>query len=316
MRWKRIAQMLKYALALVIACALPMTAADASDVLGEFPADRAVVELPVRFVDGDIIVRIAIAGRNLDFVLDSGASNIVIDGDVARDLHLESEPAPAGEARVDVPEMTIGALTLRNVIASAMPLDYRAKDRTEIAGFLGYDFLAGAVIHVDYEHRRAFAIAPSAFDPSGLGVKALPIALEDGVPMVSAKVGDSSSERFIVDSGADDVYLFDTFARTHRNDVTDRRGAAVRFSSLPYLDETGAAARMSLVAVEVSDFVFADIDFHHFLAYRVAPDASGVDAETDADGLIGYRFLKYYDVYFDYPAARLFLVPNDLAPHR
>jgi len=284
----------------------------------EFPVAQSVVDVPARFVDGDIIVRLAIAGRKLDFVLDSGASSIVIDRDVARELGLRNdplgaalEPDPAAATPVDVAEIAIGDLTLRDAVASALPFAYEAKDHTAIAGLLGYDFLAGAVVHVDYRHQRVYAISPAAFDPDVPGAASVPIALDDGVPMVSVRVGNALGDRFIVDSGADDVYLFDRFARTHPRDIVDRRGAVTQFSSLAYRGDDGAPARMSLVAVDVDDFTFADIDFRHFLAYRVAAFAG--DPDIDPDGLIGYRFLRYYDIYFDYPAGRLIMAPNDLA---
>jgi hypothetical protein len=308
---------LPFALALTGALAAPSGAPAARD---EFPVTQSVVALPARFVDGDIILRLAIAGRNLDFVLDSGASSIIIDRDVARDLGLPNAPLgpaaemdPAAATPVDVAEIAIGDLTVRNAVASALPFAYEAKDHTVIAGLLGYDFLAGAVVHVDYRHQRVFAIAPGAFDPDVPGATSVPITLEDGVPMVSVRVGNASGDRFIVDSGADDVYLFDRFARAHPRDIVDRRGAVTQFSSLAYRGDDGAPARMSLIAVDVDDFTFADIDFRHFLAYRVA--AFDGDADVDPDGLIGYRFLRYYDLYFDYPAARLILAPNDLATH-
>jgi hypothetical protein len=285
----------------------------------EFPADAGIVKLPARFVDGDIIVRLSIQGRPFDFVLDSGASSIVIDSDVAADLGLAIEPSAAGAVPdtggatpVDIPAIAVGALTLRDVVASSLPFSYEASDHTRIAGLLGYDFLAGAVIHVDYRDRRAFAIVPSDFDPAIPGATSVPVSLDEGVPMVSARVGATQGNRFIVDSGADDVYIFDDFARMHRTEVTDRPGAARQFSSLAYLGSDGAPARMPLTAVDVADFTFAGVDFRHFLAYRAAPSQD--DRNADADGLIGYRFLRYYDVYFDYPGARLVMLPNDLVP--
>lgn len=38
-------------------------------------------------------------------------------------------------------------------------------------------------------------------------------------------------------------------------------------------------------------------------------DPSKFDLE-DYDGLLGQNFLRYYDVYFDYPHGRILLAPN------
>ena len=54
-----------------------------------FPTGVNIVRLPARIERGRILVRVTINGRGLDFPLDSGASGIVIDRDVARSLGLE-----------------------------------------------------------------------------------------------------------------------------------------------------------------------------------------------------------------------------------
>jgi hypothetical protein len=78
-----------------------------------FPADKTSVELPARFLFGEIVVRVMIGGRGLDFVLNSGAPGIFIDGEVAKLLGLKMS---VGYSAVEgyetheaiVPEMRVG----------------------------------------------------------------------------------------------------------------------------------------------------------------------------------------------------------------
>src|SRR5665213_3973636 len=54
-----------------------------------FPPGVGAVDLPTNFGRSHIYVRVFIGGRGLDFVLDSGAGQITIDSDVARELGLK-----------------------------------------------------------------------------------------------------------------------------------------------------------------------------------------------------------------------------------
>ena len=272
--------------------------------LDEFPAGENTVQLPARFVDGDVIVMLDIDGRTLDFVLDSGASEIAISQSAARRLGLAAD----AESRVLLPQVASGALHMHNVVATTLPIDYRAADGTPIAGLIGFDFLDDAVVHVDYQNETLTAIEPSSFSGGILGAISLPISLEDQVPMIAATVGRSTGKRFIVDSGADNLYLFDAFAREHTSDVLDESGPIESLRRFPYLFGDEASAPLEIAPAELVDFSFADIDFRRFTAYRILQ--TNALAPPDVDGLIGYRLLRYYDVYLDYPHARLVLVRN------
>jgi hypothetical protein len=268
----------------------------------EFPDGESRVALPARFAGSDVIIRLDVAGRALDFALDSGASSIVIASSVAADLGLR----PDGESRVVLPAVRAGVLALHALVASTEPLRYQTADGVPLAGLLGFDFFDDAVIHVDYQRHLVTAIAPQDFQPDMPGAIAVRIELDDQVPMVRALLGDVPGERFIVDSGADELYLFDALVRSPGSAVRDEPGAPVVLRRFPYLFDGDADGATELLQTEVPDFTFAGIDFRDLLAYRVVPSRPA--PPIDADGLIGSRLLRYYDVYFDYPHARLVLV--------
>jgi len=97
-----------------------------------FPPGIVDVRLPARIEDGSIIVRLYINGRGLDFALDSGASEIVLDRDVARRLGLatfgqntETVAGSFSASSAIVPQIRVGDLTLDNVV-----VDLSAVQRT------------------------------------------------------------------------------------------------------------------------------------------------------------------------------------------
>ena len=93
-----------------------------------FPAGVKTVTLPSKFGRQHVVVRIMVGTRGLDFLLDSGASGITIDTDVARQLGLPAygqQSAVTAQryttARTIVPEMHIGDLVMRDVAVQIVP---------------------------------------------------------------------------------------------------------------------------------------------------------------------------------------------------
>jgi predicted aspartyl protease len=286
-------------------------------VLDQFPAGLTRVEIPSRFIGPDIIVRLNVDGRGLDFVLDSGASEIVFDQKVAMELGLTSYRTTIAatastyvRSEIVVPRIEIGPLTMANVKASSLPFHYDAAGDTKVVGLLGFDFIADAVIHVDYVHRKIEAISPSAFQAERLAEAIeIPVALDDGVPMASARVGEALGSHFIIDTGASDIVIFSEFALAHKADIADVGGGKRINRNFPAVSAAGVGGTFRILPVQLKSFVFAHVHFLNFVIWRVeaAPSFEG----EDADGLIGWEFLHYYDLYFDYRNGRLLLVKNE-----
>ncbi|HXW76400.1 MAG TPA: aspartyl protease family protein, partial [Candidatus Eremiobacteraceae bacterium] len=282
-----------------------------------FPAAASSVRLPARFDDSDIIVRVVINGRGLDFELDSGASSIVVDRDVVRQLGLqtfgESTQSVAGtfdQSSAIVPEMHIGDLTMRNVVVDSLPFNYQEDESTRVVGLLGYDFLASIVAKVDYEHETVDAFDPASFaQPSGQLFQ-LPMALDDSVPMVGAAVGGGVGKAFAVDTGSPFVIVFPAFASAHQAEFQDVKIQEGREEIVPIIEASGVGGAIDLIPTTVSVFHFGAVGFEKFLVFQVlaAPSFEG----EDTDGLVGYEFLQYFTVFFDYRDGLLLLQPNSL----
>ena len=284
----------------------------------QFPAGKTVVSLPARIEDGVIIVRAYINGRGLDFQLDSGASSIVIDRQVVRELGLatfgqrtETVAGTFESSQALVPAMTLGDLKMDNLVVDSLPFNQQWDPQTKIVGLLGFDFLAGAMTKIDYVNGQVTAYEPSqTFIPPGQSFT-VPAALDDGIPKVGAQVGQAVGENFIVDTGAADVIVFSGFAQAHSADVADVGLGKELTRAFPFVHKlNGVGGSLSMAPTQVAAFHFAGVNFQNFLLF-VTRATSGFGGE-DSDGLVGYRFLRFFDVYLDYRNSRVMLAPNNL----
>jgi hypothetical protein len=282
-----------------------------------FPAGVSDVRIPARIERGHIIIRVVINGRGLDFALDSGAGTIVIDRDVANELGLQTfgleTQTVAGtfdRSSAMIPTMKIGDLTMQDVVVDSLPFQYQADPDTRIVGLLGYDFLAGIVAKVDYWNGTVDAIDRTTFQLPAHDAFELPMALDDQVPMVSATIGSGTGDYFIVDTGSDRVLVFAGFAQDHPDDLADARASDSQHQGMFVIAAGGVGGTLLLEPTMVKAFHFGGVQFQNFVVYQVlgAPAFQG----EDADGLIGYEFLEYFDVYFDYADSLLVLLPNRL----
>lgn len=284
-----------------------------------FPAQPAPpLRLPARIVNGKIIVRVDIGGRGFDFMLDSGASSIVIDEQVAKSLNLtafgRSVRETAGtydESSVIVPELRVGDIVMRSVAASALPFQSNPVSGTRVVGLLGFDFVDSLVLRIDYEHGALDAYPAAAPPPLPPNAVELSAALDDGIPDVRALVAGAIGEHFIIDTGATAGVLFSEFAAAHPDAVRDEGLGFRLMQDNPFQFAGGVGGTLHVAPVQVKAFGASSVELPDFLAYVVRGSRS-YEGE-DEDGLIGYAYLKYFTVYLDYRRRRVLLVRNGLA---
>ena len=304
----------------------------------EFPAGKNVVQLPARIVDGHIIIRVTVNGRGLDFALDSGADGIVFDSAISRQLGLqmrgESMQTDAGtyeQSEAVVPEMSVGDLKMHNIIVDSVPLQWRQDEKTKMVGLLGFDFFAGAVLKIDYEHGTVAAIQPDAFSPPPTAVQ-VDATIDDGVPLVAARVNEALGEHFVVDTGSPATVVFSGFANSHSRDVIDASGGALEHKFLTDVDwqnltadeqeqlegsgvyGEGVGGELHMRLIQLASFITGGVNFNGE-GVLLTKDASAFEGE-DLDGLIGYDILNWFTLYFDYFNSRIVFEPNDQLKRR
>ena len=282
----------------------------------EMPAGVASVRLPAR-IDGwgRIIVRLMVQGRGLDFQLDSGAGGIVINRDVAKQLNLKTygrwSSTVAGtftSARAVIPKLGIGTIVMNDVVVEALPWAFQNDESTRTVGLLGYDFIAGCVLKIDYEHGTVDALPSETFQPPAKSIT-LDAIMDDQVPIIWSKFNDAVGERFILDTGADEIVIFSGFAKKHPEAVEDHSPKKILSRLFNLVQASGVGGKLSLRPVAIANMQVGNVRYPDALAFVMVGDQPAFEGE-DLDGLIGAYALRMFDVYLDYANSRVVLVPN------
>ncbi len=120
-----------------------------------------MIETPANSEHDRVYVHVTIGSRPLDFILDSGNSSVSIDENVARELGLSLLNARSRVAAdrftqydTTVPSITIGPLTMRNIVLRTIPHGTLTEVSPGFAGFSGLIFLAQLGVTIDYQQRR------------------------------------------------------------------------------------------------------------------------------------------------------------------
>ena len=276
--------------------------------LVEFPPGVDAVRLPARIVADRIYVRLTIAGRGLDFLLDTGAASLTIDETVARQLNLagygHAAQTVAGTfqtRRVIAPEIGVGALAMHDVVLRTAPFHQREGRDTRVVGLLGFDFIDALGLKIDYANGTVDGYRQATLVPPA-GVAPLDVRLNAGVPIARATIGDATGDDFILDTGADFTYvIFQRFARAHPESIAPV-GASHALSG------SGVGGSMSYRTIAIKRLGLGASVFENVTgAEALSASAFGFDNE---DGLIGADILKSFTVYLDYAGYRIFFGPR------
>ncbi|GAC1585139.1 MAG: hypothetical protein NVS3B7_20210 [Candidatus Elarobacter sp.] len=265
----------------------------------EFPEKQAVVRLPVRFVNGLAVARVVVARTAYDFLLDSGAAGIVVDPSLVEQQNLELYGRRIGatlgtfpESTTIVPQMSIGGLRMRNVVARVVTVPFRVDQRTHIVGLLGFDFFADTVVHVNVDRNLAEALPPERFRPPA-DTTGVAIALDDKTPAVRARAGTATG-RVVLDTGANRSVFETSFAE---------RGDFAPPGSANTQRVRGMGGFANAEPTRIPMFELGGI-----ATREVTADVSNADLGTeDVDAIIGSDLLRTYDLWFDYRAAAVYL---------
>ncbi|HEY0383474.1 MAG TPA: retropepsin-like aspartic protease [Candidatus Elarobacter sp.] len=252
-----------------------------------------------------VMVHASINGNPGTFLLDSGASQVLLYRPYADRLGLTmlGETAYSGVnggtrgarfARADT--IAIGDNTLSNVVVAVSGRD--PDDASRISGILGFDVLAGALVHVDLvKETIEFADPAQAMASVPKGGFAFAVNLSDGTPEIAVKAGGAAT-RATFDSGNDFfAVLSDNLTKTGR--VIGLVEGTMYFGGVDGIANEPASC-LNLREIAVGPY-----------RYQNATTCFGSERVFGRDGgLIGFDFLRHFDWTFDYSRSHLILSPN------
>ena len=281
----------------------------------------------IRFISGNDALKIPfeltgnlilLQGRLNDseplwFILDTGATDTVIDSQLAKTLGLKAigrtvETGGAGTATATIFKGI--SLKLQNIAATnltlyGLPIDFlSAPLGRKVSGVIGNDILKQLVLEVDYASQVVNFYEPENYQYSGAG-DIVPITIE-GYPFIRARITFAGSRaiegKFEIDSGSTGAITFNT-PFVNRNRLLD----SVSKSNQSRLGGVGGSALAfsgRLKSITVGSFQLEN------LIARLSRARRGDHASATYDGLIGGDILRRFKVVFDYSRTRMILEPN------
>ena len=244
---------------------------------------------PVALHRNRVVIEATVNGVKGRFLLDTGASAIVLDDQFAERAGativggLGEASTFYGTVRTHtrhVSTIVVGGSTLHNLFVDSEDFrahDYRGLDREGYDGLMGYDLFAGAVVKLNIYDSNLTVLDPSTDLSSAPGV-AFRVDLSRRIPAIPMTVNASVPVETILDTG-NPREAFLSYDLAHRYNL-----------------RLGSPICGNIQRLEVGPITYS--------GQPVCLENFG------ADMLVGFDFLKHFNYVFDYPHGRLFLAPN------
>jgi hypothetical protein len=265
---------------------------------------RDAVVVPAQFTDAGIIVRVSIAGRGLDFLLDSGSPDMVIDRGVADELGMRSTGATrmsfAGDymiANSRAPDLSLAGLVARDVAFSTLHFDEDLPGQ-QVVGLLGTDFIGSGALEVDFQNKTLTLHRQAPPDLAERGWSALPLRSDYSVPLIAAAFSGVPGD-FVADLGAVDSMIYPHYFARFPNKIPP--GMADQEQMITVGGKPFGVKHLTMSRLVLGDWIFGDVQV-------VVPSAVYAQ-QRDYDGLIGRNTLSNFNLIFDYANRKLWFKP-------
>ena len=268
--------------------------------------DPSAGTVPVELTQSRVLVEATVNGMRGKFILDTGASGIAFTDTFARNAGAKrvgqtdivgiGGGATANLYKVDT--IAFGSSVLHDVIVFT-GLDERGSDERDVAGLIGFDLLAGAIVELDLDAKTMRIMDAAKVQPDtnkGLLVR---VDLVTGTPRVPMTVGGRVPVLATLDSG-NPLHVLFSQSLISRDRVTFFSDPSSLASQLQYYGVNGSeiARCGQLQSLELGP-----------VAYRPVP-ACASPSQAHNEVLVGLDFIRAFNIVFDYPDGYLLMMPR------
>ena len=272
---------------------------------------------PMEFKDNDrtkgFFVTASFNGVKGRFLVDTGASEIALNRSFAGRAHMKPLRADtaygiAGSTKTEVGTMDtfqIGGNTLSNVVVSSLSYDLfdgKDADGNKVDGLIGYDLFGGAIVEINSDAQEMTLFDPASMQLSESGGITLTVDLESLVPVIPMTVNGKIPINALLDSG-------DLSEVTISHELSSKYGLTMLVdtsiqgitSAIRFVGGVGGVEREEcgrLDSVSVGPIV-----------YQNAPACKSRSMSGNG-AIVGFDFIKNFDIIFDYPQAKMTLLPR------
>lgn len=266
-------------------------------------------EVQFQLIENHIYVPVRVLGRERLWILDTGAGGTVIDRAFAEELGLETEgevlamgASGTVPARfVEVPSFSLAGIDqgAQTMVALDIAALMRGGSGTEVAGIIGFDFLARFVTRVDYTRATVTFTRPEEFRYEGDG-RELVMRRVCNIPAVKLKVEDSLDGWWRLDLGAA-VSVFHHPAVAAHN-LSARPGVELLAGGV------GGVTRNRVVRFASAEL--AGFRVEHPLIMVPLDPGPGALADGQFEGTLGSSVLRNFTLTIDYAGNRVVVEPG------
>jgi predicted aspartyl protease len=267
--------------------------------------ESAGAQLATRVKEGLFLANARIGHHEAGpFVIDTGATHIVLDVELAKKLN-PSLARESGQLAIKqkvrwgaLASLEVGPMTFQNTDVVVMDLSFASAQFGErLAGFLGHPFFAKAVVEVDYATGSITCKDPKTYRlPRG---EWLPLSFKTNRPIITARLEGNIEGQFVLDTGETGTVLFyPDFVRNHA--LLDKRETIEHtVRRVDGLYRTRAA--------KIAWFELAGRRFEQ-LVVQFAPSELPKAGLEGVAGIIGRGLLRRFTVIFNYSESRIALL--------
>jgi predicted aspartyl protease len=239
-----------------------------------------------------------------DFVLDTGAAMSILTKELADIIGVEGtevkEALGAADQRIEVPlgrvdSVSVGETKAEDVqvgITKELPKCVGAR------GALGYNFLKGFVLTIDYESNLLTLASPrDETSQAGSIQTSIPLRLakpDRPILLVDILINAQETYQFILDTGASQTIVSPELAQ--RMGIGGTKADSIIGVGGATQSSVGIATSLSVGEASLSNVIVIVADIFSALSQAVG---------TKFDGILGFNFLSKFKIEIDYPNERL-----------